>query len=505
MNMRAPKFVVLSAAAIFIFLSNSPVMADEQLQLITSIPFERDSSRLSVIAISPVGDYNADGNDDLVIGLRTEIYPPYFEGVYLFLGGPEFDSLADMHFFGDENNPDSCSPSLTGFGSQITGLGDFNGDAFDDFAISAFSLCINGTHEGRIYIYYGGPDADTSADFIIDGSPDSYLGSKLIGGNFDCDSYNDLLATNSRSSQRHCAVVFLGGTLPDIVTDWIYCQDLEAPLGRYVTGGFDPNGDGCDDIYWETSSLFIYLLFLGGDTISQVPIVLNRSYNFLNFDLTGDDIDDFWARGNNDDINLYFGGDPLNFAPDYPHVQYWFFPHVYHRTGHPDVLVVDESWVNQNYKFHMYTMNVPPDTIAYTELDYGFGRLLGDPNVRDINADGLDELALGYVPHPETLDHIVYIYQIVSIGTGIEDDGNPLPIGANISAFPNPFNAATTIILDGGGEAEIDIYDIAGRRVATLRAENGRAVWDAGELGSGVYFAQAAGEMATSIKLIYLK
>jgi hypothetical protein len=89
--------------------------------------------------------------------------------------------------------------------------------------------------------------------------------------------------------------------------------------------------------------------------------------------------------------------------------------------------------------------------------------------------------------------------------TGLDD--GPLPHEALLLAcFPNPFNAATTITVAGGGEAEIDIYDIAGRRVSTLHTVDGRVVWKADGMSSGVYFARAmGGGAATSIKLIYLK
>jgi hypothetical protein len=81
-----------------------------------------------------------------------------------------------------------------------------------------------------------------------------------------------------------------------------------------------------------------------------------------------------------------------------------------------------------------------------------------------------------------------------------------LPEGITLTCYPNPFNAATTIT----GEAEIAIFDITGRRVATLHAAKGRAVWEPKNLSSGVYYARAvAGEgpgwAAQAIKLVYLK
>jgi len=93
--------------------------------------------------------------------------------------------------------------------------------------------------------------------------------------------------------------------------------------------------------------------------------------------------------------------------------------------------------------------------------------------------------------------------------TGVigNNGGNVLPEEAVIFCYPNPFNIATTITSEGMQKAAITIYDITGRRVATLHAEHGRAVWAAKGVSSGVYFARVAGENKASniIKLIYIK
>ena len=82
-----------------------------------------------------------------------------------------------------------------------------------------------------------------------------------------------------------------------------------------------------------------------------------------------------------------------------------------------------------------------------------------------------------------------------------------------MGCYPNPSNAATTITVAGMDEAEIAIYDITGRKVATLHTDQGRAVWEAEGMSSGVYFARAnKGQTGTSaaqssniIKLILIK
>ncbi len=81
--------------------------------------------------------------------------------------------------------------------------------------------------------------------------------------------------------------------------------------------------------------------------------------------------------------------------------------------------------------------------------------------------------------------------------TGI-DDGEVLPeTPMLLSAYPNPFNAATRISYSTTrpGPVDISIYDLLGRKVATicdLDQETGEheVVWHAGGLPSGVYLAR---------------
>ena len=109
--------------------------------------------------------------------------------------------------------------------------------------------------------------------------------------------------------------------------------------------------------------------------------------------------------------------------------------------------------------------------------------------VADLNSDGNDEiLAIDgntlYIYH---LDYFVDIDQPATIPKTTFLQPN----------YPNPFNASTTIEygLDSDQQVTIDIYDLLGRKVETLVDEPKpaglyRAIWDAGELPSGMYFCR---------------
>jgi hypothetical protein len=91
--------------------------------------------------------------------------------------------------------------------------------------------------------------------------------------------------------------------------------------------------------------------------------------------------------------------------------------------------------------------------------------------------------------------------------TGIQqDEERPLPDKYMLSAYPNPFNSSTTLTISNNDKSNISIFDITGRLVTSLHADQGKAVWNAVNIPSGLYFARAAGEnVSKSLKLILLK
>ncbi|MCD6163245.1 MAG: T9SS type A sorting domain-containing protein [candidate division Zixibacteria bacterium] len=84
---------------------------------------------------------------------------------------------------------------------------------------------------------------------------------------------------------------------------------------------------------------------------------------------------------------------------------------------------------------------------------------------------------------------------VFDIATSIDEE---IEIPTEISLaqnYPNPFNAKTTIYynLKNTSTVKLEIYDLAGRKVATLTdavqsAGDYQVVWDAGSVASGVYF-----------------
>ena len=490
-------------------------LANDYLWLITTITPGRDSTQIT--SVTPVGDYNADGHGDLLVGLRgTAGAHPWFEAADLYFGGPDFDSLPDVRFFGDPQNLDLCDlPGYqeTCFGSVATPLGDFNGDSYDDFAVSAIAYCNHTVVGGRVYIYLGGPAADTMPDLVIDTYQDyDAFGYFLDDGDFNGDGLGDLLTGTRDVFYGQRVYIYLGGAPPDTIHDWLCDYSGQHAHLANQSGGFDTDGDGFDDFAWQDQATtpVSWHFFRGGAPPSPQPYFTTQEFSlgFREFDVSGDGVDDFFLGGDGG-YYLCLGGAPLDFGPDYPAAG--FIPIAAYARGGGDtaLLAVDR----RNERLKLLHRGVPPDTVPLVNLPYDSTLWpMTQPVVGDLDADGIDDLAL---LGPAGGPYLMYakIYSIMSSNAAEDDSGPGMPQNSSIlRCYPDPFNSTTMITIEGAGEVEIAIFDIIGRKVASLQTQHGKAVWEAEGMSSGVYFARAdKGQTGTSaaqfnvIKLVYLK
>ena len=479
------------------------VSAEDTFELIYTITVPAvPAESTKIVSVTPVGDYNADGYGDLVLGVRCRISNvDYYEAAYLYYGGPSFDTEYDLLFLGDPQDLVLCGGAearATLFGLGVAGLADFNGDGYDDFAISAASLCNNNkVLNGRVYIYFGSPNPDTTADLIIDGIYEfDYFGLYMIFGNYNGDSYGDFLTCTLDHFYGQQIYLFFGSDPPDNQYDWLCDYRGTGNYAFSFCGGSDIDNDGFDDFGWEVN--LQYLIYLGGDPPGNEPAdSIDSSYIVFAGDVSADGIDDFflWTQAGS---YLCLGGDPLNLIPDYvlPHTH---FNHsfIFTLPNNEDKLMVDVWHLK---RFEMYNTGVPFDTIPYNIINYNFNHRLTQPNIGDINADGIEDIALSDSSGPN-----LYIYSIFQ--TGIEDSGNSLPSKTGlIQAYPNPFNSACRITVSDPAIERIDIYDITGRLVERLEVVSGAAVWEASGRPSGIYFARGENNMHTNtVRLVLLK
>lgn len=157
-----------------------------------------------------VGDLDADGYDDMLIGNRAS--SDHVPAAYLFYGRP--DRLQEIHEVSEADAvfmAQAGPPS--GFNQHIAGIGDINGDGHDDFAIQSGYLSNWGEYVNAVFVFIGGDErfagaidiAGAKAVFIVhdddDDENDDCIGSvgSVIagGGDVNGDGFDDFLIGDS--------------------------------------------------------------------------------------------------------------------------------------------------------------------------------------------------------------------------------------------------------------------------------------------------------------------
>jgi hypothetical protein len=139
------------------------------------------------------------------------------------------------------------------FGTAMT-MVDFNGDGYLDLAISASAADDAGLSSGKVYLYYGGPSADTIADKRLIGVASSFFGKAMASaGDFNSDGYDDFLVGapfyDLPATSAGAAFLFYGGPSADSIPDHIFTGEAGGDYFGYSVAGIgDFNNDGNEDI-----------------------------------------------------------------------------------------------------------------------------------------------------------------------------------------------------------------------------------------------------------------
>jgi hypothetical protein len=211
-------------------------------------------------SLTNAGDLNGDGIDDLVIPATGHHgVGPNSGKVYILFGsyngwsGAVNLSTADASYLGEDE--------YDAAGSTLAGLGDINGDGFDDLAIGSTGNDDGGVSAGKVYIIFGkasGWETDVSLsdiDSTIIGTEATFYFSTTMStaGDVNGDALNDLIVGSYKSK----AFLFLGNATMSRWTSGLEAGDADTIFegetyydytGDGVAGGGDLNDDGYSDV-----------------------------------------------------------------------------------------------------------------------------------------------------------------------------------------------------------------------------------------------------------------
>ena len=341
----------------------------------------------------PAGDINDDGYDDLIIGAQYEDTNGANAGAaYLFLGSPDgFDpDTPDWTDYGE--NP------IDFFGFSLDGVGDVNGDGFDDVLIGAYAHDINHsssttTQEGKIYLYYGGETGLAS-------SPSwSLLGPKVGGmfgyvvaaaGDVDGDGYDDFAVASplfdNPDTDEGMVWVFYGSSSGPQATAWIGESNQNgAYFGYSINGLGDVNADGYDDLIVGANYY---------NSLKGAIFVWYGSANGLNSGVSGDPSNADWKAVNTIEtgFGIYSGspGDVNDDGYDDVIASDLHYPSSSDRKGTVFLWYGSAAGVNHGVDGSLSA----PDWKAASDIaGTMFGTLIGKP--ADINGDGFADVVVG--------------------------------------------------------------------------------------------------------------
>lgn len=335
-----------------------------------------------------VGDVNGDGYDDIIISEPYNNEAGTKAGkVYVYFGGPSLTNYPNATMKGQAVGDM--------FGYSVAAC-DLNNNKRDDIIIGA---PYNTANTGKVYIYYGNQNINTTADITLSGvaSGDLFGYSIASANNIDGNNDNGIvvgapgLPTNTDRPGK--AYLYLGGVTIKTTASLIMSGEANGDLfGTSVSAG-DFNGDGCDDV------------IVGAEKNSTTATAAGKAYiyyggknmvNTASLTMTGEAANDRFGHlvASAGDVN----GD-----------------------GYSDVIVVSPNNTSGTGKAYLYfgrlTMtNTADATIKGEAVGDNFGSSVSSGG--DIDKDGIDELLIGACNNSSngTASGKAYLYNIVCSG-----------------------------------------------------------------------------------------
>ncbi len=509
--------VILILTFLFVLSSVNRVCSQDSVYVLATLLGEKTGDQLELV--SKAGDVNGDGFDDVFV---CSIYGHYAK---LYLGGSPFDTTADLRFSA----------------SNIAGAGDVNNDGFDDILVKTY---VEGTifPKGRILLYLGESPMDTIPDFeFTEPWIQDELGSSMAGvGDVNGDNYNDFLIGSAYnwSDGMGRAYLFLGS---ENINNIPFVRFLGDTVGNFFGGAVcgigDINNDQFSDIIIGAPSYDFpsddsgrVMLNFGSNQMDSIPDRIFRENDFCfgselhnAGDINQDDMSEFIITS--DGYAYIYSGLDTCIAIN---IRKWGYkensgnPRVgtggdINNDGHNDLILGNPNYTNELNEMvgiaHVFLGGKILDTFPDLTLTGGthWGEFSKNMSIiGDINNDGYEEFAIaerGFPNYENPLGKIT-IYSLNKLNE-IDKYKDLYPQNGFrlYQNYPNPFNLETKIRYSVPSKCLvfIEIYNSNGQKIRTLiNAEQSQGehelIWNGSNdeaqlVSSGIYFVK----MTTSI------
>jgi len=306
------------------------------------------------------------------------------------------------------------------FGGSVAWIGDVNEDGFDDLLVGAFRYPEIASH-GRVYLYFGGPGLDSTADLVIEPPPGNvaWFGvSVAAAGDFNGDGHADFIVGAQQSGNEGKAFIYYGGPALDAAPDVTLTGETTGALtafGQSVASSGDVNEDGFGDVIvgaplYGNRPGRAYVYF-GGAVPDTVP---DRVFSGAAFndqlgsvvggagDINGDGHADIFASslGNNAGapgagaIGVWFGGPGFDTTPDLALLGSGTNERLTNAANAGDVNADGYSDLVGAGRDRVYVWfgGASPDAVPDLTLGRTFASVAG---AGDVNGDGIDDFVVG--------------------------------------------------------------------------------------------------------------
>ncbi|MBK8983713.1 MAG: FG-GAP repeat protein [Ignavibacteria bacterium] len=329
------------------------------------------------------------------------------------------------------------------FGYSVSGAGDVNGDGYQDVIVGVPFNDAGGVNAGRVYIYFGGVNFNSSPDKIFTGTTGVQLGYSVSGaGDVNGDGYDDvIIGLPAYSTNTGRAYIYLGGSNMNLVVDAILTGEATNNyFGTSVSDAGDVNGDGFADVIVgapnnasNTGEAYIYY---GGSVLNNaVDVTLNQGLANNLFGLSVSKAGDFNGDGFGDVIvgasgyltnvgraYIYYGGSPMNSTAD--NISFGFISNEFYGysvsdagdfngDGYSDVVIGAYGHsLSMGRAYILYGGATPDNTVDVVFTGQNIGDELGRSvsSAGDVNGDGYDDVIAG-APNFNSGEGSAYLYR----------------------------------------------------------------------------------------------